>query len=452
LEKIGNGKSVTNYRLRDWGASRQRYWGCPVPVIYCNICGTLPVPSSQLPVQLPNSIDLNTTGNPLEKAKHWYETICPKCSQNAKRETDTLDTFVDSSWYFARFCSPRDDYVINKDDADYWLPVDQYIGGIEHAILHLLYSRFFVKAMKECGYLSISEPFDGLFTQGMVCHETYLSSKNEWLYPEEIEIKKNGEARRILDNSDVKVGRSESMSKSKKNVVDPGSIIRQYGADTARWFMLSDSPPDRDLEWSDSGVHGSWKFINKLWKLVVSNINNLPKNSLKEPKNLDSDSLELRKKSHKAIKMITTCLEEFKFNVAVANIHELVNYLQEYINKAGKSEWVKKETIEIILKLSNPMLPHITEELWYRLGKKSLLCNETWPLPIQSLCEEVNANISIQINGKHKITLSIPMSLEKEDVEKIATKNINVSKILSRGKLIKTIFVPNRILNFVLSK
>ncbi len=452
LEKNGIGQGVTNFRLRDWGASRQRYWGCPVPIVYCDYCGTVPVPSEQLPVKLPEEIDLNSVGNPLENEKNWYETKCPNCSKKAIRETDTLDTFVDSSWYFARFCSPRDKHVVNKDFADYWLPVDQYIGGIEHAILHLLYSRFFVKAMRDCGHLNISEPFEGLFTQGMVCHETYRSSKNEWLYPEEIEILKNGQAKRLSDKSDVKIGRSESMSKSKKNVVDPGSIIRQYGADTARWFMLSDSPPDRDLEWTDSGVHGAWKFINKLWKLVISNYKSLPVNLSNEPINMDTNSLELRKKNHKGIKDITDCLEDFRFNVAVAKVHELVNYLQEYINNNKTNDWVKRECIETILRLSNPMLPHITEELWQKIGKDTLLCKEPWPSPIKSLYEEDTAKISVQINGKHKTTLNTFMSSKKEDVEKIAIKNKNINKLLSEGKLIKTIFVPGRILNFVISK
>ncbi len=452
LEQKGKGKSITNYRLRDWGASRQRYWGCPVPIIYCDSCGTVPVPSSQLPVELPSSIDLESTGNPLEKATKWYETSCPNCSQKAKRETDTLDTFVDSSWYFARFCSPKDNSVVNKNDANYWLPVDQYIGGIEHAILHLLYSRFFVKAMNQCGYINISEPFDGLFTQGMVCHETYLSSNNDWLYPEEIKFLKNGDAKRLSDNSKVKIGRSESMSKSKKNVIDPGSIIRQYGADTARWFMLSDSPPERDLEWTDTGVHGAWKFINKLWKLVTSNLSCIPQNLSNEPKDLDENSLKLRKKSHKAIKNITECLEDFRFNVAVAKIHELVNDLQNYLGHKDISGWVKRESIEIIIRLSNPMLPHITEELWQKLGNESLLCKEPWPSPIASLYQEESVNISIQINGKHKVNLNISKSLDKKNVELIASQNVNINKALTGKQVAKTIFVPNRIFNFVLSK
>ena len=330
LADLGCGVTTVNFRLRDWGVSRQRYWGCPVPVIHCAACGIVPVPVASLPVVLPDDVTFDKPGNPLDHHPTWKNVPCPSCGAPARRETDTLDTFVDSSWYFARFCSARADVPVERDAVDYWLPVDQYIGGIEHAILHLLYSRFFVRAMRRCGHVGVDEPFAGLFTKGMVCHETYKSAAGKWLYPEDVVFHPDGSATKVDDGTAVTVGRSESMSKSKKNVVDPGSIIDQYGADTARWFMLSDSPPERDLEWTESGVQGAWRFTNRLWRLVLGSFSNLETGTGTVGDGAPSSAVvALRREVHKAIIAVSDDLEALRFNRAVARIYELTNTLVE---------------------------------------------------------------------------------------------------------------------------
>ena len=338
LQEMNAGKGTVEYRLRDWGISRQRYWGCPIPVIHCADCGALPVPKDDLPVLLPDDIDFDSPGNPLERHATWKSALCPGCGKPATRDTDTMDTFVDSSWYFARFCSPRADEPVNRDAVDYWLPVDQYIGGVEHAILHLLYSRFFVRAMKACGYLSIDEPFAGLFTQGMVCHETYRDAGGKWLYPDEIEKTGDNSAIHVESRAPVTIGRSESMSKSKRNTVDPEAIIKAYGADTARWFMLSDSPPERDLEWTDGGVDGAWRYLNRIYRLIGEQSGALNPPDSAVPEKFDDATTALRRRTHKAIAGVTYDLEDFGFNRALAKIRALTNAIGDYVAEKNRRQ------------------------------------------------------------------------------------------------------------------
>ncbi|MDC0073517.1 leucine--tRNA ligase [Alphaproteobacteria bacterium] len=449
FKEIDQGVAKTQYRLRDWGASRQRYWGCPIPIINCRKCGSVPVPKNELPVLLPKDVTFDKPGNPLDNHEDWKKVVCPNCNSDALRETDTLDTFVDSSWYFARFCSPRYDRPVDKNSANYWLPVDQYIGGIEHAILHLLYSRFFVRATSDCGHLNITEPFLGLFTQGMVCHETYKSSSGEWVYPEDVFFDKNQNAFMYSNKEPVIVGRSESMSKSKKNVIDPNSIIDEYGADTARWFMLSDSPPERDLEWTDNGVKGAWKFINKLWIIVNSNIKLLNKMQIDQPDELNELSLNLCRNTTKAIKDITLAYDTFKFNLAVAHLYSLVNNFPDVSNKEI-CLWSRLYTIESIVILASPMIPHITEELWSLMGHKNLLCETDWITPNEKFIQDSLSVIALQVNGKLKGTLEVELDLPEQELEKLALSNPIIIKQIENKNIKKIITVKNRIVNFVI--
>lgn len=448
IEERGQGKTTINFRLRDWGVSRQRYWGCPIPIIYCDDCGIVPVPVGQLPVTLPEDVDLTGIGNPLAKHPTWKHVDCPNCSKPAIRETDTFDTFFESSWYFARFCSPDSINGINRDAADYWLPVDQYIGGVEHAVLHLLYARFFTRALEKCGYTSVKEPFAGLLTQGMVCLATYQDQNNKWLYPEEVRIEKD-KAFHVKTGEEVIIGRSQKMSKSKKNVVDPDHIVNSYGADTARLFMLSDSPPERDLEWSDSGIEGAWRYLNRLWRMVaefkvqwpaVSGQGVFPAEHL----------LELRRITHKTIKNVTEDLDRFHFNKAVARIRELTNALGELKITEEKTALVFLEGIEAAVKLLQPMIPHIAEELWQHLGHKEMLVDIDWPVADSALVIDENVTIAVQINGKLKVAIEIAKDASKEDVETIALGHDKVMAALEGKQVRKIIIVPNRIVNVVI--
>ncbi|MBL4666790.1 MAG: leucine--tRNA ligase [Sneathiella sp.] len=330
LVELKQGVETTNYRLRDWGLSRQRYWGCPIPVVHCDACGTVPEKAENLPIILPEDVTFEKPGNPLDHHPTWKHTNCPSCGEAAIRETDTMDTFVDSSWYFARFCSPRADKPVSQADVDYWLPVDQYIGGIEHAILHLLYSRFFSRAMKETGAVDFSEPFDGLFTQGMVTHETYKSVDGEWLFPQDVTYNDAGEPVHIETGSSVTIGGIEKMSKSKKNVVDPGEIIDKFGADAARWFVLSDSPPDRDMEWTDAGATGAWRFKQRLYRFIDENLTNIAAKGTPEPTEFSDKATALRKEAHKTLKQVTDSIEKLHFNNAIARIYELMKALGDF--------------------------------------------------------------------------------------------------------------------------
>jgi leucyl-tRNA synthetase len=443
LQKSSSGKPTINYRLRDWGISRQRYWGCPIPIIHCESCGAVPVPKKDLPVRLPDNVDLNKSGNPLEKHPSWKNVNCPICSKAARRETDTFDTFFESSWYFARFCSPQANIAFEKKSAEYWLPVDQYIGGIEHAILHLLYSRFFTRALQKIGYIDITEPFEGLLTQGMVCHETYKNKDGDWLLPEEAEkIQKAGKQ--------ITRGRSEKMSKSHKNVVDPETIIGSYGADTARLFMLSDSPPDRDLDWTDAGIEGAWRYVNRLWRIVDEARESIVSIGSPCPQILCEDAKYILKKTHKTIDSVSRDLEKFHFNKAVARIREFTNDLETFSSKEDGSDWVRRNGLEVMVCLIGPIMPHLAEELWHVLGYKTLLVDAPWPETDLNMLVEENITIGVQVNGKLRGTIKLPKDCLNETAEKAALSLETVQSIIGSKTILKIIIVPNRIINVVI--
>jgi leucyl-tRNA synthetase len=446
LEKTGVGQRETNYRLRDWGVSRQRYWGCPIPIINCPSCGPVPVPEEDLPVYLPQDVDFSSQGNPLEQHPTWKMVNCPKCGAEAERETDTLDTFVESSWYFSRFCSPQAETPVDQKAIEYWMPVDQYIGGVEHAILHLLYARFFTRAMKKCGFLDVEEPFAGLFTQGMVCHETYQSQAGEWLMPSQIETSDNGIAKSYIDGKPVKIGRSEKMSKSKKNVVDPEDIIETFGADTARWFMLSDSPPERDLEWTDAGVSGSWRFVNRLWRLVAESatMTRPPK-----PEEFDKDLRAIRQQIHYTIDGVTQDLEGFHFNRSVARIYELVNTLSDIKPVSPSEQWVLHEGLGNLVRLIGPMMPHLAEELWQQLGNVTALAETAWPKADEQLMAQETVTLAVQIKGKLKTTIEAPHNVDQKTAEKMALSEPAVAAVIEGKTVTRIIYIPNKIINIV---
>ena len=456
LDAADAGRPGVNYRLRDWGISRQRYWGCPIPVIHCADCGIVPVPEGDLPVVLPEDADLDASGNLLENHPTWKDAGCPDCGKPARRETDTFDTFFESSWYFARFCSPHADTAFTREAADYWLPVDQYIGGIEHAVLHLLYSRFFTRALKQCGYLGIKEPFEGLLTQGMVCHETYRDENGKWLYPDEVEITGDKSARALegaQGGSAVTVGRSEKMSKSRKNVVDPESIIETYGADTARLFMLSDSPPDRDLDWTEAGIEGAWRYLNRLWRMV----NQAPAPSgtflaaigVTRPDALGEHSQAVLKIIHRTIVAVSDDLDKFHFNRAVARIRELTNELEDLSPEEEGADWVMRQGLETAVYLIGPMMPHLAEELWHSLGHQTLLADTPWPEAEADQLVEKNVTVAVQVNGKLRGTLDLPKDSDDQTAETGALALENVSAAIAGKPIRKVIIVPNRIINVV---
>ena len=445
LEDLSIGKGATVFRLRDWGASRQRYWGCPIPIIHCDDCGAVPVPEKDLPVQLPEDVEFDKPGNPLDHHPSWSKVDCPSCGKGAKRETDTLDTFVDSSWYFARFCSPNSDEPVERDELDYWMSVDQYVGGVEHAVLHLLYARFFTRAMKEIGYANVKEPFDGLFTQGMVCHETYKGPDGKWLSPDEIEKQTDGSFKTIADNQKVTTGRVIKMSKSKRNVIDPAVIIDVYGADTARWFMLSDSPPERDMEWTESGIEGAWRFTQRLWRLVQENLDAVTKSGNDGPA-----GKALRSSLHKSIDAITKDIDAFQFNRAVARVHELANEITKSLKSADEVSGASlKETFSTLAQLISPMMPHLAEEIWAALGNGKSLAEVSWPVAEASLLVDDSVTIAIQVNGKVRGTIEIARNSEEKLVQEQALALESVRKFVDGKPLRKVIVVPNRIVNVV---
>ena len=456
LEAADAGRRGVNYRLRDWGISRQRYWGCPIPVIHCVDCGIVPVPEGDLPVVLPEDADLDASGNPLDNHPTWKDADCPACGKPARRETDTFDTFFESSWYFARFCSPHADTAFTREAADYWLPVDQYIGGIEHAVLHLLYSRFFTRALKQCGYLGIKEPFEGLLTQGMVCHETYRDENGKWLYPDEVEITGYKSARALegaQGGSAVTVGRSEKMSKSRKNVVDPESIIETYGADTARLFMLSDSPPDRDLDWTEAGIEGAWRYLNRLWRMVnqapAPPGTSLAAIGVTRPDALGEHSQAVLKIIHRTIVAVSDDLDKFHFNRAVARIRELTNELEDLSPEEEGADWVMRQGLETAVCLIGPMMPHLAEELWHSLGHQTLLADTPWPEAEADQLVEKNVTVAVQVNGKLRGTLDLPKDSDDQTAETAALALENVSAAIAGKPIRKVIIVPNRIINVV---
>ena len=438
MEAANKGKGTTQYRLRDWGVSRQRYWGCPIPIIHCPSCGIVPVPEKDLPVTLPEDISFSTPGNPIANHPTWKKTKCPTCQADAERETDTFDTFFESSWYQFRYCDPQNaDIAFDKDKVQYWAPVDQYIGGVEHAVMHLLYARFFTRALKKCGYLDFDEPFKALFTQGMVTHETYKDSAGKWLYP--ADLKKDGDHFvHAATGEKVTVGRIEKMSKSKKNTVDPVEILETYGADAARLFILSDSPPERDLEWTESGIEGAWKYVNRLWRLVT----------LTSFDGTAGQGEETRRKIHATTHDLTQDLDKFHFNKAVARLRELSNALESHANAKGDGT-VLKEGIETLIKLMSPMMPHLAEELWHQMGHKTLVVDAPWPKADESLLSNDTITIGIQVNGKLRATIELPRDIDKKDAEKIALDDPAIQRVLEGKSPKKVIVVPNRIINVV---
>jgi leucyl-tRNA synthetase len=448
-EAGGFGKSEIQYRLRDWGVSRQRYWGCPIPVVHCDACGIVPVKEEDLPVVLPDDVEFDQPDNPLDRHPTWRNTECPECGAAALRETDTFDTFIDSSWYFARFCCPRADQPLDRAAVDYWMPVDQYIGGVEHAILHLLYSRFYIRAMRECGHIGVKEPFAGLFTQGMVCHETYRADDGAWLTPEEVQRSPDGDLIQIATGQAVSLGRSEKMSKSRKNVVDPEDIIERYGADTARWFMLSDSPPDRDLEWTEAGVEGAWRFTQRVWRTIDAALAELPPGGAPVPDQFSDAASALRQTTHKAIAAVSEGIERFHFNASVARLYELSNAIGAMKASGPGDLWALREAIEALVVMMNPMVPHLAEELWERLGYDTMLTEQPWPQPEQSLLVDETLTIAIQVNGKLRGTIDMARDAENDVVEAAVLADDKIQKVLDGSAPRKVIVVPNRIVNIV---
>ena len=421
-EAEGWGEGTIVWRLRDWGVSRQRYWGTPIPIVHCGSCGAVPVPKDQLPVVLPDDVDFEIPGNPLERHPSWKHVACPACGGRAQRETDTLDTFVDSSWYFIRFASQPADRPFDREEAERWLPVDQYIGGVEHAILHLLYARFWTRALKRIGRLDVAEPFQGLFTQGMVTHLTYQDTEGRWLTPEEAEA----------HSGPVTTGRVEKMSKSKRNTVDPEPIVDQYGADAVRWFMLSDSPPERDLEWSDSGIEGAWRFVQRLWRLTSSQGAG------------EGEDKGLERKLHQSIAAVGANIEALAFNKAVANIYELANAIEKAPASASRAR-----AVETLVRLVAPMVPHVAEEAWAALGHEGLIADAAWPEADPAMLVEDEVTIAIQVNGKLRDTLTAPRGAPKERLEALALASEKVVRILDGKPPRKVIVVPDRLVNLV---
>ena len=456
--EAGNfGKRTVNYRLRDWGISRQRYWGCPIPVIHCKSCGIIPVPRADLPVRLPDDVTFDVPGNPLDHHPTWANVKCPECQGEARRETDTMDTFVDSSWYFARFTAPHADAPTVPEIANQWLPVDQYIGGIEHAILHLLYSRFFTRAMKATGHLDLDEPFAGLFTQGMVIHETYRKTDGTWATPDEVLITESDNVRtaKLIETGEtVEIGSVEKMSKSKRNTVDPTDILETYGADTARWFMLSDSPPERDIIWTEAGIEGAWRFVQRLWRLVHDAKEQSSNEAISE--NLDGPALELRKIAHRSLAAVAADIEGLRFNRAVAHIYEFANALSASLptgdDSAGTTPEMKSvigEALQFLIQGFGAMMPHLGEECWQAIGGDGLLVDKAWPEIDQSLLQDDTVTIAVQVNGKRRDELTIARDMAKEDIEKAALALDNVIRDIGDRPVRKIIVVPNRIVNVV---
>jgi leucyl-tRNA synthetase len=424
-EAEGWGEGTTVWRLRDWGVSRQRYWGTPIPIVHCEKCGPVPVPRDQLPVVLPEDIDFESPGNPLDRHPTWKHVACPSCGGTAVRETDTLDTFVDSAWYFIRFASQPADKPFDEKVAKRWLPVDQYIGGVEHAILHLLYARFWTRALQRIGMLDLAEPFAGLFTQGMVTHQTYQDATGNWLLPEEAEAAKAA-------GRPVTPGRIEKMSKSKRNTVDPEPIVDQYGADAVRWFMLSDSPPERDLEWSEAGIEGAWRFMQRLWRIA------------EDERTGEGTDPALERKLHQTIAAVGANIEALAFNKAVANIYELATAIEKAPASAARTK-----AAETLLRLIAPMVPHVAEEAWAAAGSSGLIADAPWPEADPALLVEDEVTIAIQVNGKLRDTVRAAKGAAREELEAMAVANSAVQRILAGAAPRKVIVVPDRLVNVV---
>ena len=430
-EAAGWGHGTVQYRLRDWGVSRQRYWGTPIPIIHCAKCGAVPVPREQLPVVLPDDIDFDKPGNPLDRHPTWKHVACPKCGGASTRETDTLDTFVDSSWYFIRFASQPDDKPFDRAEAEKWLPVGQYIGGVEHAILHLLYARFWTRALKKLGRISVDEPFKGLFTQGMVTHETYRAGDGSWLSPDE--VRKNGDDWvHIESGHPVMPGRVEKMSKSKRNTVDPEPILAKYGADAVRWFMLSDSPPERDLEWSEAGIEGASRFVQRVWRLASTS------------RAVEGEDLSLKRKLHRTIAAVGEAIEALQFNKAVAQLYELTSAIE----KAAPSS-TRHDAVRTLILLAAPAAPHLAEESWAALGESGMIAQAPWPSYDPALLVDDEVTLAVQVNGKLRDTLNAPRGLDREAAEALALASDKVQRQLAGATPRKVIVVPDRLVNIV---
>ena len=442
-----------NYRLRDWGISRQRYWGCPIPIIHCDRCGAVPMPRADLPVELPEDIEFDRPGNPLDRHPTWAHVACPSCAGPARRETDTMDTFVDSSWYFARFTAPHAEEPTVRSAVDHWLPVDQYIGGVEHAILHLLYSRFFTRAMKRTGHVGLDEPFAGLFTQGMVVHETYRAPGGDWVVPAEVRLEGEGQARRayhVASGAELAIGPIEKMSKSKRNTVDPSDIIRIYGADTARWFMLSDSPPDRDVIWTEAGVEGAHRFVQRVWRLVGRLAADIPPTATPRPAFFSGAATEIRRKTHRTVADVTEDIERLRFNRAVAHLYDLSNVVGAAGSPdSGDMGWALREAVEALVLMMAPMMPHLAEECWRALGHTSLVAAGAWPEVEPDLLQVDTMTLPVQVNGKKRAELTIAASASSPDIERAALGLEPVQRFLQGRPPRKVVVVPNRIVNVV---
>ncbi|MGD0561888.1 MAG: leucine--tRNA ligase [Roseiarcus sp.] len=461
-QTLGNrpqGRRQVNFKLRDWGISRQRYWGCPIPVLHCEACGVIPVPAKDLPVLLPEDVTFDAPGNPLDRHPTWKQVDCPQCGALARRETDTMDTFVDSSWYFARFTDPWNAGAPTSPSiADHWLPVDQYIGGVEHAILHLLYSRFFTRAMRKCGHLDLDEPFAGLFTQGMVVHETYRDAEGRWVAPAEVRVEADAGGRRafaLRGDAPIEIGAIEKMSKSKRNTVDPDEIIASYGADTARWFMLSDSPPERDVIWTEAGVQGAYKQTQRLWRLTCEIERIVGAERPDRPAGFSEAAAKIRQAAHGALAKIEDEIERLRFNVCIATIYELANTLAAAVGT------IETETIDEDLRFAfaeagdilvhgfAPMMPHLAEECWEVLGHRTLVARSPWPVADRSLIVATHMTLPVQVNGRKRADLTIERDADGKTVEAAALALDAVRRAMDNKPAKKVIIVPQRIVNVV---
>ena len=459
IEKKGLGKSVVNYKLRDWGISRQRYWGTPIPIIYCDKCGAVPVPENELPVILPEDVKFTGTGgSPLKESAKFLNVPCPKCKGKARRETDTMDTFVDSSWYFMAYCFGKDQIDFNAQRStlnaqlDYWMPVDQYIGGVEHAVLHLLYSRFFTRVIKDIGIMGFDEPFTNLLTQGMVCKETLKCPEHGWLFPEEVKDEQCIKCGQLIER-----GRVEKMSKSKKNVLDPDHLINRYGADTSRLFSLFAAPPERDLEWSDQGVDGSYRFLNRIWNIVYKNSAEATPPPHSSPyqgeDNRRGEVSALLRKTHQTIKRVTNDMErEYHFNTAIAALMELVNDITSFEPKTDEDRKVFRFSIETLLLLLSPFSPHIAEELWETIGNKSSILEQSWPSWDEEITKEDEIELVIQVNGKVKAKLTIPTGLSDEDIKQKTLEEPKIKEAIGHKTIKKVFVVKGKLVNIVIGE
>ncbi|MBU6356918.1 MAG: leucine--tRNA ligase [Rhodospirillales bacterium] len=447
LESRGAGKGVVNWRLRDWGVSRQRAWGCPIPMIHCEVCGTVPVPEKDLPVRLPDDLPFDRPGNALDHHPSWKHVACPQCGAAAQRETDTFDTFVDSSWYFARFCAPRAAVPADPAATSHWMPVDHYIGGIEHAILHLLYARFFTRAMHRLGQVGVAEPFAGLFTQGMLTHESYRTEDGKWLYPEE--VIRHADHATTLDGRKVIVGPIEKMSKSKRNTVDPSAVIARFGADTARWFVLSDNPPERDVEWTEAGAQGAFRYVQRLYRLARSVAADRADDVALE--RAEGEARKLRQATHRTIAAVTEAIDGFAFNVAIARLYELANAIAETEGRdAPGLPAARREAMSALIRLAAPIIPHVAEEANAQVSPEAgLVVNQPWPVAEPELLRRDSVTLAVQIMGKLRGTIELPPGADAETAIAAAMAEPRIAQLLEGATIVKRIHVPDRIVNFV---